>query len=65
MKKVLILNQSEGIKFGIEGRDVVISEKMAVADAEAINAIYPGIYVDIVETEPKADKPAKTTPAAQ
>jgi hypothetical protein len=54
MKKVLILNQSEGIKFGIEGRDVVISEKMAVADAEAINKTYPGIYVDIVEAAPEA-----------
>ncbi|GAB3990337.1 hypothetical protein GCM10028807_17280 [Spirosoma daeguense] len=61
-KKVVVLNESTGIIFGLENKNVTISEKMAVADAEAINAIYPGVYVDVVETDAK---PAKTTQAAQ
>ncbi|GAB4050446.1 hypothetical protein [Spirosoma litoris] len=53
MKKVIVLNQSTGLTFGIGGRDVSVSETMNVADAEFIKAQYPGVYVDVID-EPEA-----------
>ncbi|OJW76338.1 hypothetical protein [Spirosoma sp. 48-14] len=48
-KKVEILNDSTGIKFGFGERSVIIGESMAIADAEMIQATYPGVYVQVVE----------------
>ncbi|QMW04088.1 hypothetical protein [Spirosoma foliorum] len=55
MKVVRVLNQAEGIKFGFGERDVVVSESMAIADAERIQGDYPGVYVAVVEV---VDEPA-------
>ncbi|WP_020603120.1 hypothetical protein [Spirosoma spitsbergense] len=57
-KTVTVLNSATGIKFGFGERTVVVSDKMAVADAESIQALYPGVYCKVT------DQPAATTPAA-
>ncbi|MVM37277.1 hypothetical protein GO730_05880 [Spirosoma sp. HMF3257] len=62
MKKVVVLNQSAGIKFGFGERDVVVSDTMAVADAEHIQALYPKVYVEVVEV---ADEPAGAAAKAE
>jgi hypothetical protein len=59
MKKVNVLNESKGYKFGIGKRTAIIDASMPVGDAEHIQALYPGQYVEVTE-EPE---PAETTPA--
>jgi len=54
-KKVVILNQADGTKFGFGERTVTIGTKMAIADAERISQDYPGVYCKVV------DEPAATT----
>jgi len=65
-KKVVVLNQAEGIQFGFDERTVTVGPKMAIADAERINQDYPGVYCAVVDepatksvaTETKAEKQA-------
>ncbi|MVM36123.1 hypothetical protein GO755_39290 [Spirosoma sp. HMF4905] len=58
-KKVVVLNEATGVKFGFEERTVIVSDQMAVADAERIEKDYPGVYCKVVnesEATPVTDK---------
>lgn len=59
-KKVVVLNEATGTKFGFGERTVIVSDQMAIADAEYIETTYPGVYCQVIDEPDTAPVDNKT-----
>lgn len=63
-RKIKVHSPKDIVKFTIGNREVTVSDKMSLADADAVNKQYPGVYLDIIDAPEQSSEPVEKSELA-